>query len=126
MSAGDMQATRPATAAGSGFGAELRISLKPVIAVLLLVGVVLFFVGDGLPDPPARWRAMELAMLFVAASAIAGGLDAWKSRPARWFAVVALASIIHLGVVWLNAPGFSALLVIPVVLAAAQEERRES
>jgi len=98
---------------------ELRISHKPVIVVLVVMGLVLIFVGDPLPDTIYRSRVLYLAVFCYGASTIAWLLDSWRSWVGRWFTVMILVVMICLGNGWLAAPGFLTLLVIPTVLAGA-------
>jgi len=101
------------------FESELRISPRWVIATLVGCAVLLFFVSEALPDPPERSRLQSFVLLLFALSVIAWLLHTWHPRSGRWFTVVVLVAIVHLGNNWLGVPGFLALIPIPVVLAAA-------
>lgn len=103
----------------SSLESELRISHKPVIAILVVIGLVLVFVGDPQPDPTYRSRVLYLAVFRYGASAIAWLLDSWNSWVGRWFTITMLVVMVCLGNSWLAAPGFLTLLVIPTALAGA-------
>jgi len=102
-----------------GFEAELRISPKPVIAMLTVLGLVFVFVSNTQSDPSDQLKVLLLAVLFYAVATTAWLLDSWKPWVGRWFTIIALVTIVHLGNIWLDVPGFLTLMVIPSTLAAA-------
>jgi hypothetical protein len=46
-------------------------------------------------------------------------LDDWQPVVGRWVTIISLVAIINLGLMWLDVPGFVALIPIPIALAAA-------
>ena len=102
----------------SKFESELHISPKWVSAALVPLVLALFLLADSLSDPSEWVPVVLLAMLIFAASAVAWALDDWKSRGGRWFTVMSLIVIVHLGNRWLDVPGLLPLLAIPTALAA--------
>ena len=103
----------------AGFEDELRISLKPVIALLWILGLALASAGDFHPDSSFGFRVVQFALLFCLLSAIAWLIDAWKPWIGRCFMIIALIALIHLGSSWLSVPGFLMLIAVPIALAAA-------
>jgi len=103
---------------GPGFESELRISSKLGIAVLVGVGVVLALTSECWSDPSGRTKALLLAFVFYVASALVWLLDSRVIWMSRWFTVVALVILIHLGNAWLDIPGVLTLVVIPIGLTA--------
>ena len=92
----------------------LRISPKPVIVVLWVLGLVFFLVGDLLqPDLLDRSKVLNLALLSYALGATCWMLDSRNPRIGRWSTIVALIIILKLGNSWLGVPGFPILMVIP-------------
>ena len=110
---------RPMRVSSVSFGPDLRISLKPVIVVLVVFGVALSWVSEYLPSSSDRLHVQFLFMLLFAVSAIGWILDGWRTRVGRWFTIIALAVLIHLGNVWLDSPALLTLLTIPIPLASA-------
>jgi signal transduction histidine kinase/CheY-like chemotaxis protein len=108
----------------SNLESDLHISPRPVIAILVAVGLAIALVGDAQPDPADRLDMVLLALLIYAASAIAWMLAGWKPWAGRWFTVLMLVTIIHLGHGWLSVPGFLNLVATPVILAAAMIDLR--
>jgi signal transduction histidine kinase/CheY-like chemotaxis protein len=102
-----------------GPGSELRVSPKPVLAALVMLGVGFYFATEMLSYP---WRtvdqAMSLFLLLSTLSAIGWVLVNWRPMLGRWFTVLALAAAVHLGGWWLHVPGSLAWAVIPTALAA--------
>jgi hypothetical protein len=103
----------------SGFESELRISPRPVLVALVILGGMLYLAVEMLAPP---WRTVgQTIMLFLFLSALSGVgwmLVGWRPMLGRWFTVLALAAAVHLGGWWLHAPGSLAWAVIPVTLAA--------
>lgn len=101
------------------FEAELRISLKPVIAVLVVLGLAFIFVGHTPSDPSEQFSVVLLALLFYALAGLTWLLDRWRSWVGRWFVIIALVALVHLSNSWLSVPGLLLLMVIPTALAGA-------
>jgi signal transduction histidine kinase/CheY-like chemotaxis protein len=102
-----------------GFESELRISPKPVLAALVILGGMLYLAAEVLSYP---WRTVDQALtLFLFLSALSGigwMLIGWRPVLGRWFTVLALAAAVHLGGWWLQIPGSLVWAVIPTALAA--------
>jgi len=98
---------------------ELRISVKWVIAILGVVGLMLILVGDAQSDPSYRMRVLYFAALFYAVAAVAWALDDYRPWASQWFVVIALITMLCLGNLWLEIPGFLTLVVVPTALTAA-------
>jgi signal transduction histidine kinase len=98
---------------------ELRISPRPVLAVLVILGVGFYFAAEMLSLP---WETVEqgisLFLLLSTLSVIGSILVGWRPVLGRWFAILALVVAVHLGGWWLYIPGSLAWAVIPVALAA--------
>jgi signal transduction histidine kinase/CheY-like chemotaxis protein len=103
----------------SSFESDLRISPKPVLAVLVILGGVLYLVAEMLSHP---WQTVDQAiLLFLFLSALSGigwMLVGWRPMLGRLFTILALAAAVHLGGWWLRIPGSLAWAVIPTALAA--------
>jgi signal transduction histidine kinase/CheY-like chemotaxis protein len=102
-----------------GYESELRISPRPVLTVLVVLGGMLYLAAEMLSCP---WRTVDQTLtLFLFLSALSGigwMLIGWRPTLGRWFTVLALVAAVHLGGWWLRAPGSLAWAVIPTVLAA--------
>ena len=101
------------------FDVELRVSAKPVIAVLALTGFALVCLSDILPDPSDQYRMLLLTGLVYVLATIAWLLESWRPWAGRWLTVATLVIIAHLGHNWLGLSGFLVLTTIPIGLAAA-------
>ena len=100
-----------------GLDAELRISLRPVMAVMAVASLAMFFVGDGHPDPSLGARTLDFAACILIAWAAAWALEGWRPWAGRWFTVVALLALVLVGNNWLGVPGFLTLLMLPTAVA---------
>jgi signal transduction histidine kinase/CheY-like chemotaxis protein len=102
-----------------GFESELRISPRPVLAVLVILGGMLYLAAEVLAH---SWQTVDQTLtLFLFLSALSGigwVLIGWRPMLGRWFTVLALAAAVHLGGWWLHTPGSLAWAVIPTALAA--------
>ncbi len=103
---------------GPSFEAELHISLKPVIAMLVASGLVCVFVSDTQSYPSERFKVLLFALLFYALSASTWLLDSWKPWIGRWFTIIGLVTMVQLGNSWLGIPEILTMMVIPTALAA--------
>jgi signal transduction histidine kinase/CheY-like chemotaxis protein len=101
----------------SGFEAELRISIEPLVAVLMIFSVVLFLLSDSQADPSEWMPTLLLALSLFAVAGVAGLLDNWRPGISRWFTVVALVALVHMGNVWLGNWALLALAGVPSALA---------
>jgi signal transduction histidine kinase/CheY-like chemotaxis protein len=101
----------------SGFEAELRIPIEPLIAVLMILSVALFLLSDSRADPSEWMPTLLLALSLFAVAGVAGLLDNWRSEASRGFMVVALVALVHLGNVWLGDCSLLALAGVPSALA---------
>lgn len=97
---------------------ELQISPKPVFIGLLAVGCLLFLVVEALSYPWAVVSRVISLSLLLSGLAFAGLLLVdWSPIAGRWFAVLALATAVHLAGSWLGAPGSLTWAVIPTAMA---------
>lgn len=103
----------------SGFVSELRVSAKPMAALLVVLGQVLVFVGGTQSDTFDQLEVVLLGVLVHVSSALVWWLDDLKPWAGRWLLVLVLVGSIHLGNGWLGMPQILTLLVIPTGLAAA-------
>jgi signal transduction histidine kinase/CheY-like chemotaxis protein len=102
----------------SSFESELHISLKPVLAALMALGLALIFLSDSQLDP-SEWVPITIfALLLFAMSAIAWTLESWKPWVSRSLTIVTLLAGVHVMSLWLDMPGSLALAAIPTALAA--------
>ena len=97
---------------------DLRISPGPVIAVLLGMCLLLFFVMDGQVDADYRLRLLQFTVAFYAMTALAWIVTTSSSSLGCWAVVVGLTVLILFGEERLRLPGFLVLLTIPIALAA--------
>jgi signal transduction histidine kinase/CheY-like chemotaxis protein len=98
----------------------LRLSPRWVIAALLVVGVIVLFIADGLRDAQLRIRVEIVGVLLCVLCISAWLLDCWWAGSSRWPVIGTLVALIILADQWLGVPGMLALLAIPVGLAAGQ------
>jgi signal transduction histidine kinase/CheY-like chemotaxis protein len=102
-----------------GFESELRISPRPVLAALVILGGMLYLAAEMLAHP---WQIVDQTLtLFLFLSALSGigwVLIGWRAMLGRWFTILALVAAVHLGGWWLHTPGSLAWAVIPTALAA--------
>ncbi|MDI7275075.1 MAG: HAMP domain-containing sensor histidine kinase, partial [Anaerolineae bacterium] len=104
----------------AGSRRELSMSSKPVLLALLALGPVLYISGDVLTMPRDRLKDI-IPYSFVLYGLVAAS---WRAEhchelAGRWCTIVTLIIAAWLGCAWLRAPGFVALLPLPVVLATA-------
>ncbi len=102
----------------SGFESDLRMSPRPVLAALVMLGGILYVAAEMMACP---WQMvghlMSLVLLLAGLAAIGWMLLGWRPMLSRWLTVLALAVAVHLGGFWLHVPGSLAWAVIPTVLA---------
>ena len=103
----------------SGFESELRISPKPVIAVLAILGVVLIVTISPLRSSSERLQLLLLGLLIQGASAIAWRLERRAPPASRWIVVATLVAVVWLASSWLGPPELLTLMGVPTALAAA-------
>jgi signal transduction histidine kinase/CheY-like chemotaxis protein len=98
---------------------DLRISPKPVLAVLVIVSQVLAWGGEMLPysETVAR-QAVKLFLVVLALSASSWLLFEIKPAAGRWSTVVTSTIAIFLVSAWLGVPQALALLAVSTALAA--------
>lgn len=101
------------------FDPELRVSPKPVIAVLSALGFVVALGIDARARSMEQWQLALLASLIFVLSAVAWLLDTWNTSIGRWFTIATLVTIDLLWSNWVGMPELLALLVLPIGLAAA-------
>ena len=99
---------------------ELRVSPKPVLAVMLILGFALF-VGTQMLSPVWEVRKPVMSLLLLLESLVAAGwlLTNWRPLVGRWFTILALLVAIHFASIWLSIPSAVVLTAIPVALAVS-------
>lgn len=101
------------------FKTELQASPKPVFAIVLLFGCLLFIAIEILPVP---WEFTNTALsvyLFMFFYSIIGWvLDDWNSLVGRWFAFIGLTCLIFLFSNWLKIPEILVFEIFPIALLA--------
>jgi signal transduction histidine kinase/CheY-like chemotaxis protein len=97
---------------------EVRITTRPVSAILLVLGVICSLVGDSLTDPTPRSKVLLVGVLFYGLTVLTWFLDNWQVKIGCWLASILLEFTINLGYVWLGWPGFLALGGVPIVIAS--------
>jgi len=103
----------------SGLEFELRISPRPVLAGLVVLGVGLYFATEMLLFPRETvQQTVSLFLLLSTLAAIGWMFFDWRPALGRWFTILALAAAVHFGGWWLHIPGFLAWAVIPTALVA--------
>jgi signal transduction histidine kinase/CheY-like chemotaxis protein len=96
----------------------LRAGLGPVVAALAVVGVVLFALSDLAGDVDSRVSWLLTSLLLLAGLGVGALVAQRLSDVGRWFIVVVVGAAVWVGVVWLESPGFIALLAVPVAVAS--------
>ena len=74
----------------TNFESELRVSAKPLILILAILGWMFGLLSDFFPDP---MRIADLLLLLFALLAILWLLGTWKPYVGRWFAVLTLITM---------------------------------
>jgi len=99
---------------------ELRISPKPVLAVMLILGFSLF-VGTQILSP--LWEVVKpvMSLLLLVEGLVAAGwlLTNWRPLVGSWFTVVALLVAVHFVNIWMGIPSALVLTAIPVALTVS-------
>jgi signal transduction histidine kinase/CheY-like chemotaxis protein len=116
---GDAGGIRDMSESSTSFGAELRVSAKPIIAVLAVTGFVIIYLGDTLRDSSDQYNALLLTGLVYVLAIVAWLLDGWWPLAGRWMTVASVLAVVYLGSTWLGSSGFLLLAPIPVGLAAS-------
>ena len=99
---------------------ELRVSPKPVLAVMLILGFVLF-VGTQILSPLWEVRKPVMSLLLLLEGLVAAGwlLTNWRPLVGSWFTVVALLVAVHFVNIWMSIPSALVLTAIPVALTVS-------
>jgi signal transduction histidine kinase/CheY-like chemotaxis protein len=105
---------------GDGFDYALRIPLRPIIAGLWALGVLLLIVGDLILRVPLTHsrRTIDWLVLILSGAILAWLLDSQRPALARWLTVAWVAGLVLLAAAWLKTPALLTLLAVPPVLAA--------
>jgi len=101
------------------FDPDLRLSPKPVIAGLAVMGFALAYAAESPPFAPVRLPAQILANLSYALSAAAWLASEWRPRVGQWGTIMALVVVVALASVLMQVPSALALLSVPTGLAVA-------
>jgi len=100
------------------FETELRMSPKPILVALVLLGGGFYFGAEMLLYP---WqtvdRAVSLFLMLVALSGVSWALFDWKPLLGRWATLLTLSAALVGTGWWLRIPGALAWTVIPTALA---------
>ncbi len=98
----------------TSFRPDLSVSVKPVIAIIMGIGVACGFAA-GTPELSRTMSSVALLILMLACINLL--IEYWQPRWSRW-CVIASSTIIILWVShWLNLPALLTLLTIPTALA---------
>ena len=100
----------------TSFMPDLHVSAKPVIAVLIVIGVVSGFAA-GLPAYTSI--VSPVAALILMLAMVDFLIEAWQPRLSAWSVVVSLIVMILCVSDWLHLPALVTLMVIPTALAVA-------
>jgi signal transduction histidine kinase/CheY-like chemotaxis protein len=111
--------TRTQAETAASFESELQLSPTPVLAILLGLGVTVFFGTQLLAYPFEVVQQASSFLLLLELLSVSGYLLArWKPLVGRWFTILATALVAHALGVSLGLPGGLALAAVPVALAA--------
>lgn len=98
------------------FESEMRLSARPVIALLGFASMVVHFVGNLMPRETLLLEfGLGLQWLAVAAWLV----NDWNSLAGRWFTTAALVGAVQVAGLWLDPRLVLALRAIPVAVGAA-------
>ena len=100
------------------FRSDLRISPRPMLVMLSVVGIGLFFYSEYVPVLSLQLPMQILVMLCLCASGVGWILDGWRPEVGRWFTIVVLVALTQLASGLLDAPAILLLLVVPTALCA--------
>ncbi|MFC1975356.1 ATP-binding protein [Chloroflexota bacterium] len=100
-------------------GIELRPSPKLVVALLIGSAVVISLSGDTLLGSSGWMKVLLFASLLYLVAGVIWVLADWQPIVGQWVTIISLVAIINLGLIWLDVPGFVALIPIPIAVAAA-------
>ena len=101
-----------------GFEAELRVSPKPVIAALAVLGAGIILTINPLFDSSEQLRILLIGVLILVTTAVAWRFEGRKPLVGRWLTMILLVAMVYLGHIWLDVPGILTLMVIPTAMAA--------
>jgi signal transduction histidine kinase/CheY-like chemotaxis protein len=102
---------------GSNLESELKVSLKPVIVVIVALAIAITIANDTGIAPPFLPNWMRIVQGLYLLSILAWVLNRWYGRASRWLAVLSLIVLVHLGVRWTGVTEVLNLVVIPMALA---------
>lgn len=97
------------------FATELRASPRIVLAVLVIVGVIVQFSTDDMPDGGVRFIAFGL--LIHGATVLLWLANRRWPRLGAWLMIMVLVWFIVLSYIWLHIPGILFLISIPAIFA---------
>ena len=101
-----------------GFEAELRVSPKPVIAALAVLGAGIILTINPLFDSSEQLRILLIGVLILVTTAVAWRFEGRKPLVGRWLTMILLVAMVYLSHIWLDVPGILTLMVIPTAMAA--------
>ena len=97
---------------------ELRISPKPILAIFLVLGPVLYMIVTMSGSPQLANSLVMLSVLLQVLAATGWLLYGWSDLAVRWFTVLMLIAIFPLVSLIADLPGILTLMAIPVMLTA--------
>ncbi len=101
----------------TGFETDLQIAIQPVLITLVLLGVLLFILGEILAYPLA---VLEYTLFsFYALTLTAWLMHRWQVEAGRWMMVPILLNGLYLTQLWLGVTGLLVFAVFPIILAAS-------
>ena len=104
----------------SSFRPELRISTKPVIIILIVLGMLVPIISDQvLQTHSDAWvPSLLFSLAFFAIAGMTWLLDDWMPGLSRWFLILAITGIFHLAGLLTGLPRILMLWGVPTSLAA--------
>ena len=100
-------------------GIELCPSTKLVVVLLMGTALVISLSSDTWLGSSGWMKVLLFALLLYVVAGVIWVLADWQPVVGQWVAIISLVAIINLGLIWLDVPGFVALIPIPIAVAAA-------
>ena len=101
----------------SDVAAQFRLSPAPVLAMLPLLGLVFYALGDAWFGARELFRYVLFALLMYLLAAAGWLLYRRYAEAGRWFAVLSAAAAVLLAHFWLGIPGALAMAAAPAAAA---------
>jgi len=101
----------------SDVAAQFRVSPAPVLAMLPLLGLVFYALGDAWFGARELFRFVLFALLMYLLAAVGWLVYRRQAEAGRWFAVLSAAAAVLLAHFWLGVPGALAMAAAPAAAA---------